>query len=118
VRSIAEVERDNVKQKLSDSDFFSFTCDGTTYFTGEELENFYIRVVIKFKVHDCFLHIGSPESSCSQDIFDYLLMIFTRLDLLPILRSKLVGFCADGASNMQGKCIMKITSFTILYIFY
>lgn len=35
LRVIADVERVSVKQKLVKSDFFSFTCDGSTDFTGE-----------------------------------------------------------------------------------
>ncbi|KAK3083616.1 hypothetical protein FSP39_000304 [Pinctada imbricata] len=75
------------------------SCDGTTDFTGEDLECFYIRICSKGTIEDVFIHIGSPESSSSEDIFNYVMEMFKTND---IDIKKLVGFTADGASNMQG----------------
>jgi hypothetical protein len=32
--------------------------------------------------------------------------VFPSLELTEVMNSSLVGFCADGASNMQGTCIL------------
>lgn len=59
VKNIAAVTRKEVCDKLRESPFFSLTCDGVTDFTGEELENIYIRTCnggkLKLKVCICSL---------------------------------------------------------------
>ncbi|KAK3088160.1 hypothetical protein FSP39_015511 [Pinctada imbricata] len=47
VASIAYTERMKIIDKIRDAKFFSFSCDGTTDFTGEDLECFYIRICSK-----------------------------------------------------------------------
>ena len=108
VKSIANVTREYVIEKLLNANFFSFTCDGSTDFTGEEQENFYVRVCTNGVIEDIFFHIGSPESTSARDIFDYIVNLFDSLGLGEVFRNKLVGFCADGASNMQGKIMFKL----------
>ncbi|XP_052681368.1 uncharacterized protein LOC128162234 [Crassostrea angulata] len=44
IKSIASVTRTQVCEKLRKANFFSLTCDGATDFTGEELENVYVRI--------------------------------------------------------------------------
>lgn len=54
------------------------------------------------KVEDMYLFIGSPESTSASDLHLIFREIFESLDLVEVFEKKLVGFCADGASNMQG----------------
>lgn len=102
VKNIAAVTRKEVCDKLRESPFFSLTCDGVTDFTGEELENIYIRTCNGGKVEDMYLFIGSPESTSASNLHLLFWEIFESLDLVEVFEKKLVGFCADGASNMQG----------------
>jgi hypothetical protein len=68
----------------------SFTCDGSTDFIGEELENIYVRTCQKGKIEDTFIAIGSPESSCSKAIHDFIIDCFQRLNL-DVLRCPVLG---------------------------
>ncbi|WAR18858.1 ZN862-like protein, partial [Mya arenaria] len=100
--SIARTTRAGLIQKIKDCDFCSITCDGATDFTGDDLESLYIRTSSRGKIEDSFLSIGCSESACSQDIFTFIKNVFKRLGIEDAIMPKLVGFCADGASNMQG----------------
>ncbi|WAQ94245.1 K1586-like protein, partial [Mya arenaria] len=55
-------------------------------FTGDDYESIYILA----------------ESECSADIHQHIQDVFTSLNLSEVFSEKLVGFCSDGASNMQG----------------
>lgn len=102
IKSIANVEKEGIVQKLTSAKFLSVTMDGSTDFTGEDLESVYIRSCTSGRVEDIFLHIGEAESACSGDLFDFLMNVFSTMGLTEAVNSKLVGFTADGASNMQG----------------
>ena len=102
VQSIANVTQEDVVSKLHSTKYFSITCDGSTDYTGEELETLYIRVCMKGKTDDTFLSIGSPKSTSSGDIFKMIQGTFPQLKVEQVFDRKRVGFCADGASNMQG----------------
>jgi hypothetical protein len=69
VQSIANVTQEDVVSKLHSAKYCSITWDGSTDFTGEELETLYIRVCMKGQTDDSFLSIGSPKSTSSGDIF-------------------------------------------------
>lgn len=100
--SIARSTRSEVVETLQNCSWCSFTCDGSTDFMGKDMETVYLRTCTKGNVQDIFLHLGSGESSSSLDIFNYILSIFEHLNIYVLMKDKLVGFCADGASNMQG----------------
>lgn len=102
IGSIASVTRNLGCEKLREANFFSLTCDGATDFTGEELENVYVLVCSKGKVEDLFFSIGSPYSTTARDIHAHIQKTFTDFDLSDEFRGKLIGFCSDGASNIQG----------------
>ena len=76
--------------------------DGTTVFTGKDLESIYVSMCNNGDNEDLFLNIGNAESASSDDLYKYLLDVFENLDQTDILE-KMVGFTAVGASNMQGK---------------
>ncbi|XP_069106893.1 zinc finger protein 862-like [Argopecten irradians] len=100
VQTIADVTQDSVREKVLKSKYVSFTCDGSTDFTGDDMENVYVRVVVDGIVEDLFLNIGTANSAASAGIFKFLMETFDNLSLN--IEEKMIGFCADGASNMQG----------------
>lgn len=100
VKNIVVVIRKEVCDKLRESFFFLLICDGVTDFTGEELENIYIRTCNGGKVEDMYLFIGSFELIL---VFNFYLLfweIFESLDLVEVFEKKFVGFCVDGVLNM------------------
>jgi hypothetical protein len=102
VQSIANVSRDTIYQKIKSSNFISFSCDGSTDFTGDDMESIFIRICTNGKVEDLFFNIGEAESASSQDIFNHIMETFCSAGLKDTIDKGLVGMCADGASNMQG----------------
>ena len=102
VKHISQVETANTAGHIGKSKFVSFTIDGSTDLTGEELESICVRYVNDGKIIDKFLHVGSPNSGSSSDIYDYLEHTFS--DVCPDINGrKIVGICTDGASNMTGR---------------
>lgn len=73
-----------------------------TDFTGDELENIYVRICNKGVVEDMYLHIGSPNSTSASDLHLMFQETFQNLEIHDVFKDKLIGFCAYGASNMQG----------------
>lgn len=65
------------------------------------MENIYIRTVHAGQIKT-FLHIGCAKSSSAVDINEHIWDVFRNLGIEASMQSKLVGFTADGASNMQG----------------
>ena len=102
VQSIANVSRDTIYQKIKSSNFISFSCDGSTDFTGDDMESIFIRICTNGKVEDLFFNIGEAESASSQDIFNHIMETFCSAGLKDTIDKGLVGMCADGPSNMQG----------------
>lgn len=76
IQSIAEVETAKTATILKQSNFFSFIMDGSTDISGDEQESVYIQCSHRGKVTERFLHIGSPPSTCSKDLYQYLIQIF------------------------------------------
>ena len=101
-KAIATVVQRTTVEKLKNTQFCSFTIDGSTDFTGDDLENIYIRTVHSGRVEDTFLHIGCAESGSSKHIHEHVKEVFAKLHITDEMQSKLVGFTADGAANMQG----------------
>lgn len=52
--------------------------DGTLDISGEEQETIYVRCSNSGKVTERFLHIGTPESTCALDLYNYTLDIFEK----------------------------------------
>lgn len=73
--------------------------DGSTDISGDEQEAVYLRLSIDGKVVKRFLGLGTPRSTCSQNLKDFVLNMFGNLG---IDRGKLIGMGSDGASNMAG----------------
>ena len=87
---------------IRESPCFSFTCDGSTDFTGDDLESLYIRTSSNGHIKERFFNIGISKSASSEHIHDFVQQSFISAGLQNQWETKLVGFCADGASNMQG----------------
>jgi hypothetical protein len=73
--SIAEVETKKTVKMINSANLFSFIMDGSSDISGDEQESTYVRCASGGKVNERFLHIESPPSNCSQDLFNYLMMI-------------------------------------------
>lgn len=58
VKSIANVSKEGIVQKLTSAKFLSVTMDGSTDFTGDDLESVYVRSCTGGHVEDICLHIG------------------------------------------------------------
>jgi hypothetical protein len=102
VKSIASVSKQNIAEKLQSAKSISLTMDGSTDFTGDDLHSIYTRSCSNGIIEDNFLYIGEAESAGSADLDSFLQKLFSDLHLTDVMTSKLVGFCADGAPNMQG----------------
>ena len=61
-----------------------------------------MRTCTNGQIRDQFLGIGCPTSGSAADIHEHISKTFDDLGLTDVFKSKLVGFCSDGASNMQG----------------
>jgi hypothetical protein len=103
VDSIASVILDSVVSNIKASHFFSITCDSSADFTGDDYETLYVRTCHEGKLNDQFYFIGIPESGSVLSIHDFIVESFFSSGLDMEFETKLVGFCSDGASNMQGK---------------
>ncbi|XP_053405013.1 E3 SUMO-protein ligase KIAA1586-like [Mercenaria mercenaria] len=102
LQSISSVTRAYVCQSITSAKFFSFTCDGSSDFTGDDYESIYTCTCTNGIIQDQFLSIGIAKFASSSDIHDHICENYTRLGLENEFKAKLVGFCSDGASNMQG----------------
>lgn len=61
--------------------FFSFMMDGSTDISGDEQEAVYLRLSIDGKVVKRFLGLGTPRSTCSQNLKDFVLNMFGNLGI-------------------------------------
>ncbi|XP_063408230.1 zinc finger protein 862-like [Mytilus trossulus] len=104
VKNIASVSRNETRDLLKKTPFLSLTCDGSSDFMGDEYESLWVRSAQNGKIIEKFLDLGTAESAGSQDIFNYMKAVCfeNSEDNTNQLWSKLIGFCSDGASNMQG----------------
>jgi len=72
IKYIGISEREQTISLLEKSLFFSFLMDGATDISGDEQESIYIRFSNKGVITERFLHIGTPNSTCSQDLYTIL----------------------------------------------
>lgn len=82
VQSIAKVESEkktvDIVKKVH---FFSFMMDGSTDISGDEQEAVYLRLSIDGEVVKRFLGLGTPRSTCSQNLKDFVLNMFGNLGI-------------------------------------
>ena len=100
---IADSQRSQSFDIIRKSTFLSFAMDGTSDFMGEELESMYIRTSSRGIVSDNFLKLAAPKSTSSPHLHELVISTMDKLGIQQDFDSKLVGMCADGASNMQGR---------------
>ena len=72
ISSIAEAEKQKTKLLIETSPFFSFLLDGTTDISGDEQEAMYIRLSSKGKIIERFLGIGTPKSTSSKHLEEFI----------------------------------------------
>jgi len=101
--SIDRTVRDDTVMKVKKSCWLSIIIDGSTDFTGDDMECIYVRTASHGNVQDAFLDLGASSSACSANIHDHIRKVFKDLDLVGDMKRKLVGYCSDGAANMIGK---------------
>jgi phosphoribosylformylglycinamidine (FGAM) synthase PurS component len=58
VKSIASVSKQNIVEKLQSAKFISLTMDGSTDFTGDDLESIDTRSCSNGIIEDNYLYIG------------------------------------------------------------
>ncbi|KAJ8303781.1 hypothetical protein KUTeg_018704 [Tegillarca granosa] len=96
--NIADSEREKTINMLGNN-FYGIMMDGSTDISGDEQEAIYIRFSNNWKVTERFLGIGSPESTRSVDLEQFVLQM---LDSYKLDKAKLISLGSDGASNMTG----------------
>ena len=100
---IAAKQRQANVDLIRDAPFISIIMDGSSDFTGEELEAIYIRSSHHGIINDTFLRIASPKSTASADLKCLIDETMDQMGLTETYSKKLIGLCADGAANMQGR---------------
>lgn len=91
-----------ITSSISDAPFFSITMDGSTDSSAKEQESIYVRTCVKGKIQCQFLCIDEPTSTCADDLFDFVNVKMEQYGIAKDIAVRLVGFGADGASNMMG----------------
>ncbi|XP_052274966.1 zinc finger protein 862-like isoform X2 [Dreissena polymorpha] len=100
--SISRTTRNDSLSSIKSANWCSLMIDGSTDFTGDDMESLYVRSSSNGYVRDIFLDIGCSASACSADIHSHVLQVLQDLELTDVMKEKLVGFCSDGAANMMG----------------
>ncbi|KAH3837883.1 hypothetical protein DPMN_111285 [Dreissena polymorpha] len=55
--------------------------DGSTDISGSEQESLYVRLPTDGQIEERFLTIGSPVSTCSTDLFNFVNETFDKLEI-------------------------------------
>ena len=88
IEAIADTTLDSINDLLRKPWFFSFVIDGSADIPGDEQESMFVRITYQDKGYIKFLAIGSPESTCSSDLYENVLQSFRD--------TKIDGFVAEG----------------------
>jgi hypothetical protein len=72
LESIANVERNKLKDLLPKVIFFSITMDGRTDDASIEQESLFFRFCINGKIISKFICIREPESTSSDDLYKFV----------------------------------------------
>ena len=78
------------------------TTAGSTDNSAKEQETLFVRICSNGKIATSFLCIDQPKSTTAIDPLKFFLCKMSEYDIKKDFESKLVGFSADGASNMMG----------------
>jgi hypothetical protein len=101
LENISRVEKDNLQKFISDIKKISLTMDGSTDDSITEQESLFVRTSHKGKIITRFICIGEPESTCSSDLYQFVIAQMKDNGIYTDM-GELVGFGSDGASNMVG----------------
>ena len=97
----AETERETLVELVKKSQFFSLSMDGSTDCATVEQETLFLKTSQNGRHHVKFLCIGMPQSSCSDDLFKFVVNQLKANKVYEHM-NKFVGLGSDGASNMIG----------------
>ena len=101
MENISRVEKDNLQKFISDIKKISLTMDGSTDDSITEQESLFVRTSHKGKIITRFICIGEPESTCSSDLYQFVIAQMKDNGIYTDM-GELVGFGSDGTSNMVG----------------
>ena len=73
---IADTEKDKTLDLMKTANCFSFLMDCPTDISWNEQEAIYIRVSLHGVVQERFMAIGSPKSTSSKDLYDFVMETF------------------------------------------
>ena len=101
VHVLAELERRKLRTLIDSCSAFSLLMDGSTDISGSEQESMFLRTCIKGVPQTVFMHIGTPLSTSSENLHQFVKDVF-KLKVSPESMKKFVGLGSDGNSNMRG----------------
>lgn len=81
VQSIAKVEREKTVDMIRKVEFFSFMMNWSTDISGDDREALYLRLSINGQVVERFWGLGTPRSTCSQNLKEFGLNMFGNLGI-------------------------------------
>lgn len=81
VQSIAKVESKKTVDMIRKVQFFSFMIDWSTDISGDDQEALYLRLSINGQVVERFGGLGTPRSTCSQNLKEFGLNMFGNLGI-------------------------------------
>lgn len=81
VKAIATADRSITRDMLQKANFFCFMMDGSTDLSGDEQETVYVRISVKGSIVERFLGIGSPESTTSKHLEEFVIDMFRQNEI-------------------------------------
>lgn len=104
ISCIAETLHDETKDILNDSHYVSIMIDGATDSSVSENEAVYVRTIINGKPENKLVDIVPVEHGHAEGIISATKSALSNVAISEnSLRSKVVGFCADGANVNMGQ---------------
>ncbi|KAK6191936.1 hypothetical protein SNE40_003508 [Patella caerulea] len=102
VSVIADGYSEGLKELLTQADFFSIFCDGSTDRTEVEKELIMVKVLENFYPKIKYVKLEQPPTTKATGILEAINTAFESLGV-PNYKQKLIGFCSDGANVMMGQ---------------
>ena len=81
LKCIADGEKQKTTELIRSTPFFAILMDGSTDISGDEQEALYLRTSLKGRVTERFLCIGTPKSTCAEDLKTFVLDALNTAEL-------------------------------------